>query len=48
MADLGIERGYVVNLSPKPVDLRRSVRMLGLTHLLDELRLRPPSRTASS
>ena len=42
MADLGLDQGYVVNLSSKPVAVRRGVWMGGLRHLLERLSLGPP------
>lgn len=41
MRDLSLTRGYVVNLSPKPVEIRRDIWMCGLRHLLERLRLGP-------
>jgi uncharacterized protein len=39
MKDLGLRQGYVVNLSPQPLEIRRGVWMGGLRHLLEHLRL---------
>ncbi|MBI4515361.1 MAG: DUF4143 domain-containing protein [Deltaproteobacteria bacterium] len=39
MRDLGLARGYVVNLAAEPIQIRRGVWMGGLAHLLEELGL---------
>lgn len=44
MADLGIERGWVVNRSEGSTDLGRGIRMSGLEALLDALALVPRRR----
>lgn len=41
MHDLSLPRGYVVNLSAEPVEIRRGVWMCGLANLLERLRLAP-------
>jgi hypothetical protein len=41
MADLGLRRGYVVNLSRHPSEIRRGVVMLGLANLLEHLDIAP-------
>ena len=41
MHDLSLPRGYVVNLSTSPVEIRRGVWMCGLAGLLERLRLAP-------
>jgi predicted AAA+ superfamily ATPase len=41
MHDLGLEHGYVVNLSAAPIKLRSNVTMCGLPHLLERLELAP-------
>ena len=41
MRDLSLRRGYVVNLSAKPVEIRPGIWMCGLRHLLEGLRLGP-------
>lgn len=46
MGDLGLARGYVVNLLPEPVELRRNVWMGGLRQLLGVLSLAPPATSA--
>jgi hypothetical protein len=40
MRALGLPRGWVVNLTAEPVEIRRGVWMCGLRSLLEELRLR--------
>jgi hypothetical protein len=44
MRDLGLAHGYVVNLSADPVEIRRGIRMGGLRHLLEMLRIAPAGR----
>jgi predicted AAA+ superfamily ATPase len=41
MRDLGLSRGYVVNLSTSPIEIRRGVWMCGLVDLLKRLGLAP-------
>ena len=41
MADLRLERGFVVALTPKSVEAARGIRLLGLQHLADELEIAP-------
>jgi hypothetical protein len=41
MRDLALTKGYVVNLSAEPVEIRRGIWMCGLRHLLRHLRLAP-------
>ena len=41
MADLSLRRGYVVNASKQPMEIRRGVWMGGLQALLEALRLTP-------
>jgi len=41
MKELGLARGYVVNLSAAPVEIRPGIWMCGLRHLLERLRLGP-------
>jgi hypothetical protein len=43
MRDLGLAQGYVVNLVPEPIKIRRGIWMGGLRELLVELRLAPPA-----
>jgi len=43
MRDLGLAQGYVVNLVPEPIEIRRGIWMGGLRELLEELRLAPPA-----
>lgn len=43
MHDLSLPRGYVVNLSAEPVEIRRKVWMCGLPSLLERLRIAPRS-----
>jgi predicted AAA+ superfamily ATPase len=40
METLGLRRGYVVNLTSSPLEIRRGIRMCGLAELLDDLGLR--------
>lgn len=44
MNDLGLKRGYIVNLSSKPTLVRRNIWMGGLSDLLSELGLRAKLR----
>jgi hypothetical protein len=46
MQDLGLSEGYVVNLAPAPMQVRRGVWMGGLRELLDRLHLAPRPRGA--
>ena len=41
MRDLSLPRGYVINLSTEPVEIRRGVWMCGLRTLLQRLRIAP-------
>ena len=47
MRDLALRRGYVVNLSSVPVEIRRGIWMCGLPALLDRLKLQPARRPKS-
>jgi hypothetical protein len=41
MRNLSLRRGYVLNLSAKPVEIRPGIWMCGLRHLLERVRLGP-------
>lgn len=41
MSDLGLKRGYVVTMTPKPMEIAAGIHMLNLRALLEELGLRP-------